>query len=152
MTTQILYPALSAMSRPQIGIDRLPTRRVSNEPREAMNCKSCRKRKVPPRNPPNLKSTSDPGRSSATGHVRPARPVKSSTALAFTVPIGLRTLCSSACLTPSLSRCRAQKTGAQDRCARGPSQARGWSGEASAFRRQERKCHRRRTRRPGNLS
>ncbi|KAF2184372.1 hypothetical protein K469DRAFT_727294 [Zopfia rhizophila CBS 207.26] len=34
------------MSRPQIGIDRLPTRRVMNEPRESMNCKSCRKRKI----------------------------------------------------------------------------------------------------------
>jgi hypothetical protein len=37
------------MSRPQtIGIDRLPVRRMSNEPKEAMNCKSCRKRKVGP--------------------------------------------------------------------------------------------------------
>ncbi|KAF2872586.1 fungal-specific transcription factor domain-containing protein [Massariosphaeria phaeospora] len=36
----------SPMSRPQIGIDRLPARRVSNEPRESMNCKSCRKRKI----------------------------------------------------------------------------------------------------------
>lgn len=36
------------MSRPQVGIDRLPQRRLSTEPREAMNCKSCRKRKVPP--------------------------------------------------------------------------------------------------------
>ncbi|KAF2745761.1 hypothetical protein M011DRAFT_495564 [Sporormia fimetaria CBS 119925] len=34
------------LARPQIGIDRLPTRRVANEPREAMNCKSCRKRKI----------------------------------------------------------------------------------------------------------
>ncbi|KAL7623307.1 hypothetical protein AAE478_006988 [Parahypoxylon ruwenzoriense] len=34
------------MSRPQVGIERLPSRRMSNEPREAMNCKSCRKRKV----------------------------------------------------------------------------------------------------------
>lgn len=34
------------MSRPQIGIDRLPQRRMSTEPRESMNCKSCRKRKV----------------------------------------------------------------------------------------------------------
>ncbi|KAG9728012.1 hypothetical protein KCU75_g19787, partial [Aureobasidium melanogenum] len=34
------------MSRPQIGIDRLPVRRSSNEPKEAMNCKSCRKRKI----------------------------------------------------------------------------------------------------------
>ncbi|KAF2740671.1 hypothetical protein EJ04DRAFT_571993 [Polyplosphaeria fusca] len=34
------------MSRPQIGIDRLPTRRLTNEPRESMNCKSCRKRKI----------------------------------------------------------------------------------------------------------
>ncbi|KAK7532275.1 fungal-specific transcription factor domain-containing protein [Phyllosticta citribraziliensis] len=33
-------------TRPQVGIDRLPQRRVSNEPREAMNCKSCRKRKI----------------------------------------------------------------------------------------------------------
>ncbi|KAK8224724.1 fungal-specific transcription factor domain-containing protein [Phyllosticta capitalensis] len=35
-----------AAARPQVGIDRLPQRRVSNEPREAMNCKSCRKRKI----------------------------------------------------------------------------------------------------------
>ncbi|WPH01175.1 Hypothetical protein R9X50_00401100 [Acrodontium crateriforme] len=35
------------MSRPQIGINRLPgNRRGSNEPKEVMNCKSCRKRKV----------------------------------------------------------------------------------------------------------
>jgi hypothetical protein len=38
------------MSRPQVGIERLPAavnRRMSNnEPRESMNCKSCRKRKV----------------------------------------------------------------------------------------------------------
>ncbi|KKA26971.1 hypothetical protein TD95_004062 [Thielaviopsis punctulata] len=35
-----------AIPRAQVGIDRLPGRRGSNEPREAMNCKSCRKRKV----------------------------------------------------------------------------------------------------------
>ena len=47
MSTKVEQPpVVVAMSRPQIGIDRLPTRRVSNEPREAMNCKSCRKRKV----------------------------------------------------------------------------------------------------------
>ncbi|PNH29670.1 hypothetical protein VD0002_g418 [Verticillium dahliae] len=34
------------MTRPQVGIERLPTRRMSNEPRESMNCKSCRKRKI----------------------------------------------------------------------------------------------------------
>lgn len=34
------------VSRPQVGIERLPARRMSNEPRESMNCKSCRKRKV----------------------------------------------------------------------------------------------------------
>ncbi|KAI7010404.1 hypothetical protein KC362_g16945, partial [Hortaea werneckii] len=40
------------MSRPQIGIDRLPVRRPSmNEPKEAMNCKSCRKRKASPKCP-----------------------------------------------------------------------------------------------------
>ncbi|KAG5919184.1 hypothetical protein E4U61_001069 [Claviceps capensis] len=32
--------------RPQVSIERLPTRRQSNAPRESMNCKSCRKRKV----------------------------------------------------------------------------------------------------------
>ncbi|ROT41439.1 hypothetical protein SODALDRAFT_119469 [Sodiomyces alkalinus F11] len=39
-------PQAVAMSRPQVGIERLPTRRMSNEPRESMNCKSCRKRKI----------------------------------------------------------------------------------------------------------
>ncbi|KAK4147985.1 fungal transcriptional regulatory-like protein [Dichotomopilus funicola] len=34
------------MPRPQVSIERLPTRRMSNEPRESMNCKSCRKRKI----------------------------------------------------------------------------------------------------------
>ncbi|KAJ9196852.1 transcriptional regulator family: Fungal Specific TF [Paecilomyces variotii] len=34
------------MSRPQVSIDRLAPRRVTSEPREAMNCKSCRKRKI----------------------------------------------------------------------------------------------------------
>lgn len=38
--------ALAAMSRPQIGIDRLPIRRSSGDGKEAMNCKSCRKRKI----------------------------------------------------------------------------------------------------------
>lgn len=41
-----MHPAV--MSRPQVSIERLPTRRMSNEPRESMNCKSCRKRKVWP--------------------------------------------------------------------------------------------------------
>ncbi|EGZ75774.1 hypothetical protein NEUTE2DRAFT_84578, partial [Neurospora tetrasperma FGSC 2509] len=35
-----------SLPRPQIGIERLPARRLSNEPRESMNCKSCRKRKI----------------------------------------------------------------------------------------------------------
>lgn len=41
-------PCLSmlTMSRPQVSIDRLTPRRATVEPREAMNCKSCRKRKV----------------------------------------------------------------------------------------------------------
>ncbi|KAF1850035.1 uncharacterized protein K460DRAFT_411816 [Cucurbitaria berberidis CBS 394.84] len=46
MSTDVSQSLAAAMSRPQIGIDRLPARRVSNEPREAMNCKSCRKRKI----------------------------------------------------------------------------------------------------------
>lgn len=33
-------------SRPQVGIGRLPVRRQSNESKQSMNCKSCRKRKV----------------------------------------------------------------------------------------------------------
>ncbi|KAK6584242.1 hypothetical protein PZA11_003972 [Diplocarpon coronariae] len=33
-------------ARPQVGIERLPPRRMSDEPRELMNCKSCRKRKI----------------------------------------------------------------------------------------------------------
>ena len=37
---------LEAISRPQIGIDRLPIRRSATDSKEAMNCKSCRKRKV----------------------------------------------------------------------------------------------------------
>ena len=41
--------ATSVQARPQVGIERLPAanlRRGSNEQREAMNCKSCRKRKI----------------------------------------------------------------------------------------------------------
>ncbi|CAG8891168.1 unnamed protein product [Penicillium egyptiacum] len=34
------------MSRPQVSIDRLTPRRATAEPRETMNCKSCRKRKI----------------------------------------------------------------------------------------------------------
>lgn len=39
-----VYPV--AIPRAQVGIERLPSRRAGNEPRESMNCKSCRKRKV----------------------------------------------------------------------------------------------------------
>ncbi|EOA92342.1 uncharacterized protein SETTUDRAFT_134587 [Exserohilum turcica Et28A] len=46
MSTEVSQSLAAAMARPQIGIDRLPARRVSTEPREAMNCKSCRKRKI----------------------------------------------------------------------------------------------------------
>ncbi|KND88959.1 putative transcriptional regulatory protein [Tolypocladium ophioglossoides CBS 100239] len=35
-----------AIPRPQMSIERLPARRQANEPRESMNCKSCRKRKI----------------------------------------------------------------------------------------------------------
>ncbi|KFY76577.1 hypothetical protein V498_09556 [Pseudogymnoascus sp. VKM F-4517 (FW-2822)] len=42
--------ATSSAFRPAVGIERLPVsaaaRRLSNEPRESMNCKSCRKRKI----------------------------------------------------------------------------------------------------------
>ncbi|KAH1269123.1 hypothetical protein KXX45_003498 [Aspergillus fumigatus] len=36
----------SVISRPAVSIDRLTPRRVTAEPRESMNCKSCRKRKI----------------------------------------------------------------------------------------------------------
>ena len=73
--------------RPQIGIERLQARRASNEPKEAMNCKSCRKRKVrsaigtAPR--PDL--TDALRRSSATDLSQFASPVKLSTVLVFMV-------------------------------------------------------------------
>lgn len=38
--------AMMAMSRPQVGIDRLQVRKSTAEQKEQMNCKSCRKRKV----------------------------------------------------------------------------------------------------------
>nr|OQO16810.1 hypothetical protein B0A51_16538 [Rachicladosporium sp. CCFEE 5018] len=38
--------SMGGSARPVVSIDRLPIRRVSSEPREAMNCKSCRKRKI----------------------------------------------------------------------------------------------------------
>ena len=41
-----LHKGAMSLPRPQVGIERLPARRLSNEPRESMNCKSCRKRKV----------------------------------------------------------------------------------------------------------
>ncbi|EMT63593.1 hypothetical protein FOC4_g10013829 [Fusarium odoratissimum] len=59
-----------AIPRPQVGIERLPTRRMSNEPRESMNCKSCRKRKHYPR-------------LNATDSDLPARLARCSNALAF---------------------------------------------------------------------
>lgn len=92
-----------AMTRPRVGIERLPTRRMSNEPRESMNCKSCRKRKVrAPSNPRppqknravNLDINSAVGvlthgiplhRSSATACALPVRPVRFSSVLAFMV-------------------------------------------------------------------
>ena len=54
--------------RPQIGIERLQARRASNEPKEAMNCKSCRKRKVRLRLglPPRIDLTDVLRRSNAT--------------------------------------------------------------------------------------
>ncbi|KAL4921134.1 type I 3-dehydroquinase-domain-containing protein [Aspergillus aurantiobrunneus] len=42
----VLAVAVAAMSRPAVSIDRLTPRRVTAEPRESMNCKSCRKRKT----------------------------------------------------------------------------------------------------------
>ncbi|KAH6604813.1 fungal specific transcription factor domain-containing [Trichoderma cornu-damae] len=38
-------PVALSSQRPQVGIERLPARNIATEPRESMNCKSCRKRK-----------------------------------------------------------------------------------------------------------
>ncbi|OAA72745.1 Fungal specific transcription factor [Akanthomyces lecanii RCEF 1005] len=44
--SQFTGPNRVAIPRPQVGIERLAPRRQTNEPRESMNCKSCRKRKI----------------------------------------------------------------------------------------------------------
>lgn len=73
--------------RPQVGIERLPARRMSNEPRESMNCKSCRKRKVRVPSPVKqiFRSTDNFSRSSAIGCDRLARLARSSNARVFMV-------------------------------------------------------------------
>lgn len=82
----------SMMSRPQIGIERLQVRRPSNEPKEAMNCKSCRKRKVGDFASCQVvaflcrsKRLIREGRSNATASSQPARLVRLSTARVFMV-------------------------------------------------------------------
>lgn len=79
--------AVIAMNRPQIGIDRLQIRKSVNEPKEAMNCKSCRKRKVSVLPPVYLQQHGHgltPRRSSAIDSSRRARHVKCSIVLACT--------------------------------------------------------------------
>ncbi|KAM3511404.1 hypothetical protein MY11210_004954 [Beauveria gryllotalpidicola] len=44
--SQLPGPDKVAIPRPQVGIERLLPRHQTNEPRESMNCKSCRKRKI----------------------------------------------------------------------------------------------------------
>ncbi|KAI4851282.1 hypothetical protein E4T44_02227 [Aureobasidium sp. EXF-8845] len=83
------------MSRPQIGIDRLPVRRSSNEPKEAMNCKSCRKRKVclTSYKSRSAQKTQTRQRSSATGCDRLVKPAKSSIATVFMVGTRISNTC-----------------------------------------------------------
>ena len=81
------------MSRPQIGIDRLPVRRPSNnDPKEAMNCKSCRKRKVrtimEDAAGHSIHVANGKVRSSAIGSDQAVKLVRSSTALACMVSQG----------------------------------------------------------------
>ena len=75
------------LPRPQIGIERLQARRASNEPKEAMNCKSCRKRKVriPSEFDHVLTLLTPRERSNAIDSSRRARPVKLSTAPVYMV-------------------------------------------------------------------
>jgi hypothetical protein len=81
------YSPNMVLPRPQIGIERLQARRASNEPKEAMNCKSCRKRKVRILLETETMSTllTLSVRSSAIGSNRPARRVRLSTAPAYMV-------------------------------------------------------------------
>lgn len=73
-------------ARPQVGIERLPVRRLSNEPRESMNCKSCRKRKVGrPLTEKILHGIDAFFRSSAIGYGRRAKLVRSFSAPVFMV-------------------------------------------------------------------
>lgn len=72
------------MSRPQISIDRLMPRRATVEPREAMNCKSCRKRKVgSPQSDHRIPA--ELSRSNATVCAPVAKPARSSNVPASTV-------------------------------------------------------------------
>lgn len=84
---------LASMSRPQVGIERLPARRPTNEPRESMNCKSCRIRKVRSRHVNTIcdlrfvfgGATDRLSRSNATDCARPVKLVWSFDALASMV-------------------------------------------------------------------
>ena len=73
------------MSRPQIGIDRLPVRKSSNEAKESMNCKSCRKRKVGTASIQGKAAVLTDPRSSAIGLNQPVKLARYSVAHVSTV-------------------------------------------------------------------
>ena len=116
------------MSRPQVSIERLPARRMSNEPRESMNCKSCRKRKVRTSTPGSIlqKTNRFIDRSSAIASGRRARRANCFSARAYTVETPVEA--SELPILPLLivPRCRPQEEGAQDGCSRGPVEEGGW--------------------------
>jgi hypothetical protein len=147
------------MSRPQVSIDRLTPRRATVEPREAMNCKSCRKRKVRyshlhPRGIPPFPGLNPSGithclfsRLNATAYVPVARPVRSSNARVSMVSACNPRQCRRLfwplfrALSPSHgspkrltgptlpSRCDSQKARPKNGCPRGPFKTCRWSGK-----------------------
>ena len=138
------YSPNMVLPRPQIGIERLQARRASNEPKEAMNCKSCRKRKVriAVGKPKSCRRSLTPGvRSSATGSSRPARRVRLSTAPVFMV--GHMSCFMANCflrkrLLTGYSRCYAEETRSQDRRVGSIAQAGKRAGETTKRREQAR--------------
>ena len=128
--------ALSMMSRPQISIDRLPPRRSANEPRELMNCKSCRKRKV-------RFGKSTRRRYAQTDHPNHSDQVQQIKAVLRGMPGFCRSVHirfvgpKSRILSLTLARCGAEKEGAQNRRPGGSAEESRWVGKKIEARRQE---------------
>lgn len=145
MSTEVSHSLAAAMSRPQIGIDRLPARRVSNEPREAMNCKSCRKRKVLFRRRichcRRLLTRRPDQVQSHTADVRGLPGVQLPVYLWY-APLSSPNLGACSRELTSRCRCRTQEARTQNRRPRSPPEACRRPRKAPGLRRKERRPHR----------